>query len=84
MHFKITQELVKLPTAIDQVVYAGLFLIGRVLKQFKPYLTEIQINRIMFTNLEVKYIFLSWGGFIEQLTQMFKDLEVATIAERKL
>ena len=69
---------------IDQVVYTGLFLLGRVLKQFKPYLTKIQINGITSTNLEVKYMFLSWEGFIEQLTQIFRDLEVTTTAERKL
>ena len=84
MHFKITQEAVKLTTPMDQVVYTELFLTERAFKQFKPYLTEIQINNIMSTNLEVKYIFLSWGGFVEQLMQMFKDLEVATTAERKL
>ena len=67
MHFKITQEAVKLPMPIDQVIYAELFLIERALKWFKPYLTEIQINSITSTNLEVKYMFLSWGGFIEQL-----------------
>ena len=65
MHFKITQEAVKLPMPIDQVIYAELFLIERALKWFKPYLTKIQINSITFTNLEVKYIFLSWGGFAE-------------------
>jgi hypothetical protein len=32
MHFKVTQEAVKLATPIDQVVYTGLFLIGRALK----------------------------------------------------
>jgi len=37
----------------------GLFLIGRVLKWFKLYLTEIQKYRITTTNKEVKYIFLS-------------------------
>ena len=81
MHFKITQEAVKLPTPMDQVVYIELFLTKRVLKQFKPYLTKIQINSIIFTNLKVKYMFLSWEGFAEQLIQMFRDLEVATIAE---
>ena len=45
---------------------------------------EIWLNRITSTNLEVKYLFLSWGGFAEQLTQMFRDLEVTTTAERKL
>ena len=41
MHFKITQKAVKLPTPTDQVAYVGLFLIGRALKQFKPYLTKV-------------------------------------------
>jgi len=44
---------------MDQVVYAGLFLIGRALKWFKLYLTEIQKNGITTTNKEVKFIFLS-------------------------
>ena len=38
----------------------------------------------MSINLKVKYLFLSWGGFAERLTQMFKDLKVTTIVERKL
>ena len=41
MSFKVTQEGVKLATPIDKVVYAGLFLLGRALEWFKPYLTEI-------------------------------------------
>ena len=65
MHFKIIQEGVKLPTSMDQVAYAGLFLIGKALKQFKLYLTKVQINGIITTNLEVKYLFLSQGGFME-------------------
>ena len=65
MYCKITQEAVKLPTPMDQVAYIGLFLIERALKWFKPYFTKIQINKIISTNLEVKYIFLSWGGFVE-------------------
>jgi len=35
------QEEAKLVTPIDQVVYAGLFLLERALEWFKPYLTEI-------------------------------------------
>ena len=69
---------------MDQVIYIGLFLIGRALKQFKPYLTKMQINSITFTNLEVKYIFLSQGGFAKQLMQIFGDLKAITIVERKL
>jgi len=41
MHFKVMQEGAKLAILLDQVAYAGLFLIGRALKWFKPYLTEI-------------------------------------------
>ena len=29
-------------------------------------------------------MFLSWNRFAEQLTQIFRDLEATTIAERKL
>jgi hypothetical protein len=32
INFKITQEGVKLATAMDRVVYAGLFLTGKALK----------------------------------------------------
>ena len=35
------QEGAKLATPIDQVVYAGLFLLGRALEWFKSYLIEI-------------------------------------------
>ena len=84
MHFKVLQEEAKLPILMDQVAYTGLFLIGRALKQFKPYLMEVQLNGIISTNLEVKYLFSSWGGFAEKLIQMFKDLEAITTAERKL
>jgi len=41
MHFKVTQEGVKLAIPMDQIAYAGLFLIGRALKWFKSYLIEI-------------------------------------------
>ena len=44
--------------AIKQIAYTGLFLIGRVLEQFKPYLTKVQLNRISTTNIKVWYIFL--------------------------
>ena len=44
--------------AIKQVAYAGLFLTGRVLKWFKPYLTEVQLNGLNTTNIKVWYMFL--------------------------
>ena len=84
MHFKVMQEEVKLAIPIDQVAYIGLFLTGRVLEQFKPYLTEIQVSGITTTNQDIRFIFTSWNGFIERLIQIFRDLEVLTTVKRKL
>ena len=56
---KITNKGLRLPIAIKQVAYAGLFLIGRVLEWFKPYLTEIQLNGMSTTNIEARYMFLT-------------------------
>ena len=56
---KITNKRLGLPTVIKQVAYTGLFLIGRVLKWFKPYLTEIQLNGMSTTNIETWYMFLT-------------------------
>ena len=50
---KITNKGLGLPTVIKQVAYIGLFLIGRILEQFKPYFTKIQLNRMGTTNVEV-------------------------------
>ena len=55
---KITNKGLGLPTAIKQIAYAELFLIKRVLKWFKPYLTEVQLNGLNTTNIEVWYMFL--------------------------
>ena len=41
MHFKVTQEGVKLVIPVDRIAYIGLFLIGRALKWFKFYLIKI-------------------------------------------
>ena len=38
---KITNKGLGLPMFIKQVAYIGLFLSGRALEWFKPYLTEI-------------------------------------------
>ena len=56
---KITNKGPGLPIVIEQVAYAELFLTERVLEWFKPYLTEIQLNRISTTNIEVWYMFLT-------------------------
>ena len=55
---KITNKGLGLPTVIKQVAYVGLFLTGRVLEWFKPYLTKIQLNGMSTTNIEARYIFL--------------------------
>ena len=55
---KITNKGLGLPTVIEQVAYTGLFLTGRVLEWFKPYFTEIQLNRMGTTNIKAQYIFL--------------------------
>ena len=56
---KITNKGLGLPIVIKQMAYAKLFLIKRVLKWFKPYLTEIQLNGISTTNIEAQYMFLT-------------------------
>ena len=55
---KIINKGLGLPIAIKQVAYAGLFLTKRVLKWFKPYLTEVQLNGLNTTNIEARYMFL--------------------------
>ena len=50
---KITNKGPGLPIVIEQVAYAGLFLTRRVLEWFKPYFTEIQLNGMGTTNIEI-------------------------------
>ena len=64
---KITNKGPGLPIAIKQVAYTGLFLTGRALEWFKPYLTEVQINGLNTTNIKARYIFLTQDGFANQL-----------------
>src|SRR6266567_9240272 len=56
---KLRYKRPRIATLADTVAYAGIFLTGKALKWFKPYLMEYQINRVTTTNLEMKYIFLS-------------------------
>ena len=56
---KITNKGLGLLTAIKQVVYVGLFLTRRALKQFKPYFIKVQLNGLNTTNIEVWYMFLT-------------------------
>ena len=55
---KITNKGLRLPTAIKQVAYAGLFLTKRVLEWFKPYLIKVQLNGLNTINIKAWYIFL--------------------------
>ena len=57
---------------------------GRALEWFEFYFTEIQVNRMTTLNQEVRYMFLSWEGFVSRLTQMYGDMEAVTTVERKL
>ena len=66
------------------MAYAELFLTGRVLEQFKPYFTKIQLNGMGTTNIEVQYMFLIQDGFANQLKQIFKSLKEELVAKDKL
>ena len=55
---KITNKGLGLPTVIKQIAYTGLFLMGKVLEWFKPYLTKIQLNGMSTINIKVWYMFL--------------------------
>ena len=46
---KIVNKRAGLPIVIKQVAYTGLFLSERALEWFKPYLIEIQENRLIIT-----------------------------------
>jgi len=56
---KIRSEDIKLLILANAVAYTGLFLIRELLKWFKFYFLEFQINRLTTTNQEVWYMFLS-------------------------
>ena len=66
------------------MAYAGLFLMGYILKWFKPYLTKYKANSLTTKNNKVKYIFLSWEGFCNRLIQIYSNPEVTVTAEHKL
>ena len=81
---KIVNEGPGLPTVMEQVAYAGLYLSGRALEWFEPYLTEIQANGMSTTNQEARFMFSTWEGFCKRLTQMFGSPEEESLAEEKL
>src|SRR6266566_4235793 len=84
MSLKLRYKGPKIAILADTVIYAGIFLTGKALEWFKLYLTEYQTNGATTTNLKIKYIFLSWDNFKNQMTQIFGDLEEEATAERKL
>ncbi len=59
MRFKVIQEKDKMGMLMDQIIYTRLFLTGRALEWFEPYLIEIQTNGMTTLNQEVRYMFLS-------------------------
>ena len=81
---KIVNKEAELPIVIKLVAYIGLFLLKRVLKQFKPYLTKIQKNGLTTANLKVRYIFLIQKGFCKYITQIFRSLDKELMAKNKL
>ena len=84
MLFKLKHKGYKITMLLNVVIYTGIYLTGRALKWFKPYLIEYQTNGATTTNLEIKYIFLNQENFKSQLTQIFRDLEEEATAEQKL
>ena len=66
------------------MAYAGLFLIGYILKWFKLYLTEYKANGLTTGNNKVKYMFSSWEGFCNRLTQIYSNFKVIATAKYKL
>jgi len=59
-------------------------LTGKPWKWFQFYLAETQLNEITFTNSEVKYMFLTWEGFCNQLIQIYKNAKEKETVTRKL
>ena len=81
---RIDNEGPKLATLFNKIIYAGMHLIGKPFKQFQLYLSKVQINGVMTTNKEVRYMFLLWEGFKSQLVQMYRDSEEEEIVTRKM
>ena len=81
---KITNKGLGLLIAIKQVAYVRLFLIQRILKQFKPYLTKVQLNGLNTINIKARYMFLIQNRFTNQLKQIFGSLDKELMAKNKL
>ena len=59
MSLKLRYKGYRIATPADTVAYAEMFLTGRALEWFKPYLIKYQTNRATITNLKIKYIFIN-------------------------
>jgi len=81
---KINNKGPKLATPFNKIIYAGMHLIGKPFKWFQLYLSEVQINGVITTNKEVRYMFLLWKGFKSQLVQMYGDSEEEETATKKI
>ena len=84
MRLKLYNKGYKVFIQFNAVTYTGLFLIGKVLKWFKPYIIKFQNNRMATANKEVQYIFLSQDVFTVRLIQIYRDLELELMAERNI
>ena len=82
--FRIYQEGIKLTTPTDKVAFIGIFLVGDLLRWFKPYFINIQKNGIEITNPKTQYIFVIQEGFKERITQIYRNPKEEATAERKL
>jgi len=60
---RIDNKGLKLTTPFNKIIYAGMHLIGKLLKWFQPYLLKAQMNRVTTINKEVRYMFLLWERF---------------------
>ena len=84
IRLKLYNKGYKVPIQAKAVAYTGLFLTGKALKWFKPYITEYQNNGINTINKEVWYMFLQWNIFAAKLIQIYKDLKAKAIAKQKI
>ena len=55
----------------------------KLLAWFQPYISETQVNKITSTNTKVQYMFSTQEGFIDRLTQMYRDTkEEKTVVQK--
>ena len=84
IRLKLHNKGYKVLTQAEAVAYIGLFLTGRVLKWFKPYIIEYQNNRANTTNKKVQYIFTQQDAFTAKLIQIYGDLKAKVTVKQKI